>query len=197
MNESMIILIGPVRAGKSVIAEALADRLGLAHVSLDEERWKYYAEIGYDEAEVSRIVKSDGMMALIRYWKPFEAHAVERVLDDHPGSVLDLGAGHSVYEDSELFAQVQRALAPYPNVILLLPSPDLDESVRILNERFAQLLSEEVGQVDPSLLDLNEHFVRNSSNRTLAKMVVYTNGQTPDETCEEILRNLRQQDPQA
>jgi ribosomal-protein-serine acetyltransferase len=35
---------------------------------------------------------------------------------------IDFGAGHSVYEDEELFARVQQALAPYPWVILLLPS---------------------------------------------------------------------------
>ena len=29
----------------------------------------------------------------------------------------------------------QKALAPYPNVVLLLPSPDLDESVRMLRSR--------------------------------------------------------------
>jgi shikimate kinase len=139
--DSTIVLIGHVRAGKTVVGKLLAERLGIPRFSLDDERWKYYAEIGYDESEASRIAKSsDGIISLLSYWKPFEAHAVERVLADHPGSVLDFGAGHSVYTDEELFSRVQRALAPYPNVIMLLPTPDLDESVRILNERFSQLL---------------------------------------------------------
>jgi hypothetical protein len=185
---SSIILIGPIRAGKSVIAELLAARLNMPHISLDDERWKYYAEIGYDEAEASRIAKTDdGVIGILEYWKPFEAHSVERVLADHPGSVIDFGAGHSVYDDAALFARVQKALAPYPNVILLLPSPDLDDSARILNERFTELLASEVGEVDPRLLEVNAQFVRHPSNFALAKMIIYTNNKTPDQTCAEIL----------
>ena len=188
---STIILIGPMSAGKSTVAQLLSERTGLPQYAVDEDRWAYYDEIGYDQERAAEIVHSEeGMIGLLRYWKPFEAHTVERVLEDHSGCVIDFGAGHSVYEDPALFERVQRALAPYPNVILLLPSPDLDESVAILNARFAQLLRDEVGQVDPRLLDVNEQFVRHPSNHTLAKIVVYTNGQTPEDTCAAILARL-------
>ncbi|MFN8417741.1 MAG: shikimate kinase [Anaerolineae bacterium] len=161
---STIILIGPVSAGKSTVAALLADKLHMPHVSIDDVRWGYYAEIGYDNAEASRIANSDeGMLGLLRYWKPFEAYAVERVLPDHPNSVIDFGAGHSFYDDEALFDRVQNALAPYPNVIMLLPSPDLDESARILNDRFRTLLQREVGLVDEGLLDLNATFVKHPS----------------------------------
>lgn len=189
--QTTIILIGPMSAGKSTVAELLAEKLGLPHYALDDDRWEYYKEIGYDEAEASRIAHSDeGMIGLLRYWKPFEAHAVERVLQDHSGAVIDFGAGHTVHEDAALLARVQRALAPFPNVILLLPSPDLDESVAVLNARFSQLLHDEVGHVDAALLEVNAHFVRHPSNTTLAKIVVYTNGKTPQETCAEILQRI-------
>ncbi len=189
--DSTIILIGPICAGKSVIAELLAKELHLSRYSLDDERWKYYHEIGYNEAEASRLAKSDeGMPALLRYWKPFEAHSVERILADHSGSVIDFGAGHSFYEDDALFSRVQAALAPYPYVFLLLPSPDPNESVRVLNERFAQLLAEEMGDVDQRLLDMNEQFIRHPSNYRLAKKIIYTNGKTPAETCAEIVGEL-------
>jgi hypothetical protein len=105
--------------------------------------------------------------------------------------VIDFGAGHSVYEDAALFARVESALAPFPYVILLLPSPDLDESVAILNERFAALLEREVGEVDPALLTLNAHFTKHPSNTRLAKLTVYTEGKTPEETCDEILEKMR------
>jgi len=188
---STIILIGPMCAGKSTIAELLSKKLNLPHYSVDDDRWTYYKEIGYDEAVASQIAKSDqGMVGLLRYWKPFEAHAVERVLADHPDCVIDFGAGHSVYEDETLFARVQRALNPYPNVILLLPSPNLDESAAILNDRFEKLVLKEVGHVDPTLFEVNTQFVKHPSNHKLAKIVVYTNGKTPDETCAEILPKL-------
>ncbi len=178
-------------AGKSTIGALLAAALDLPQFSVDDHRWAYYAEIGYDEAEATRIAKSEaGMVGLLNYWKPFEAHTVERVLQDYPNHVIDFGAGHSVYEDAALFAKVQAAFAPYPHVILLLPSPDLDESTRILNERFSELLQREVGHVDATMLAQNEHFVKHPSNHRLAKWVVYTAGKTPEDTCAEILGRL-------
>lgn len=188
--DSTIILIGPMSAGKSVIGKLLAEKLGLQQYTLDDGRWDYYKEIGYDDAEVERIGKSEGMPGVLRYWKPFEAHAVERALADHSDCVIDFGAGHSVYEDEALFVRVQRALTLYPHVILLLPSPDLDESVQVLNARFGNLLLEEVGEVDERLFAVNEHFIKHPSNHRLAKMTIYTNGKTPEETCAEIVKKL-------
>lgn len=191
--EPPIILIGPMSAGKSTVGPLLAERLDLPYYELDENRWDYYEEIGYDNAEATRIAQSDaGMAGLLQYWKPFEAHAVERAVAEHSNCVIEFGAGHSVYEDPVLFARVQRVLAPLPNIVLLLPSPDLDESTRILNARFRQLLLDEVGTIDPALFDVNEQFVKHPSNYRLAKFVIYTNGKTPTETCADILTQLGQ-----
>jgi shikimate kinase len=189
--QTPIILIGPMSAGKSTIATLLADKLGLPRLELDEIRMGYYKEAGYDDAEASKIGRSEGgMIKLLQYWKPFEAYAVERVLGDHDKCVIDFGAGHSVYEDDRLFARVERAMASHANVILLLPSPDLDKSTEILNMRFGELLLREIGKVDEELFKVNEHFVKHPSNHKLAKIVVYTEGKTPEEACEEILEKL-------
>lgn len=180
--QSAIILIGPINAGKSSIARCLAERLGIPHVELDDLRWGYYSEIGYDQAEAKRRVDADGFWGLYRYWKPFEAHAVERLLADHPTGVLSFGAGHSVYEDDALFERVRRALEPFPNVVLLLPSPDLDESLAILTER---------GGPGPDIQpNINEHFLRHPSNGELARVVIYTQGRTPEQTCDDVLAAL-------
>lgn len=185
MNET-IVLIGPMRAGKSTIGQLIADKLDRPSCSMDELRWEYYEEIGYDAAEAERALKSEqGIWGILRYWKPFEAHAVERILGDYPDHVIDFGAGHSVYEDEALFARVQHLLVPC-NVILLLPCPDLAVSVEVLNAR----LSAEGEQVDGTLLAVNEHFVRHTSNFQLATMVVYTEGKTPGATCEEIVGRI-------
>jgi adenylate kinase family enzyme len=175
-----IILIGPIGAGKSTVAELLARRLDLPNHSLDDLRWDYYAEIGYDKELAERIRRTEGFWGLIHYWKPFEIHAVERMLEQFSDGVLDFGAGHSVYEDEALLNRAKLALAPRPNIVLLLPSPDLDESIRILNEREEENLTDAVRVI-------NEHFVRHRSNFELATFIVYTKDQTPEETCEEIL----------
>ncbi|MCL4266801.1 MAG: shikimate kinase [Anaerolineae bacterium] len=177
-------------AGKSTIAQCLAGQLNMPRYELDEMRWNYYAEIGYDPATLAPIAQAEGMVGVARYWKPFEVYAVERVLADAPQAIVDFGAGHSVYEDATLLSRVQRALAPYPNVILLLPSPDLGESVTLLNARLVTLLEKEVGTVDPAVLAMNEHFVKHPSNHQLAKHVVFTKDKIPEETCAEIVQLL-------
>ena len=96
-----VVLIGPIAAGKSTIGKLLSAALGLPHCSIDDVRFGYYSEIGYDDPLAKRLYESEGFWDLHRYWKPFEAHAVERVLEDHPNSVIDLGAGHSVYLEIE------------------------------------------------------------------------------------------------
>ena len=176
---SDIILIGPQGAGKSTIGALLSEQLGLPQCSMDEHRWDYYKEIGYDDQIAQHKRETDGAWGIIRYWKPFEAHAVERLLSEHQNCVIDFGAGHSVYEDALLFERVKVALASYTNVILLLPSSDLDETLHILNERNKNLPDD--------IRNTNEHFVRHRSNYELAKFTVYTKGKTPEETRDEIL----------
>jgi shikimate kinase len=171
-----IILIGPSGAGKSTIGKLLARALGLPQCPMDDLRWAYYQEIGFDEDKEREIREKQGLEEVLRYWKPFEVHAVERLLAEHRDCVIDFGAGHSVHEDEALFARVHKALRPYPNVVLLLPSPNLEESVRVLDRRRPDL--------PPGV---NEHFVRHHSNRDLAKIVIYTEGQKPKETRDSIL----------
>lgn len=179
---SDIILIGPARTGKTTAGRLLAERLAVPAVTLDDLRWRYYEEIGYDPALARKIRQTGGFVALVFYWKLFDAHAVERVLEEHAHCVFNFGAGHTVNENRDLFARVRAALAPYPNVVLLLPSPDAEESIRILDERTADLTGA-YGQG----FNWNEYFVRHPANYELAKHIVYTKGQTPSETAAEIL----------
>lgn len=181
--KSDIILIGPISAGKSTIGSLLASKLSLFQCSMDERRWDSYKEIGYDEELAKYKRQTEGFWGIYQYWKPFEAYAVERLLSEHQQCVIDFGAGHSVYEDAVLFQRVKQALSPYPNVVLLIPSPNVDESVKILNER-----NEYVPNGKPNI---NEHFVRHHSNYQLAKFTVYTKDKTPKETCDDILKLLQ------
>lgn len=150
---------------------------------MDEWRCGYYKEIDYDEERAQQIKEKEGFLGLYTYWKPFEAYAVERLLSEHSNCVIDFGGGHSVYEDDKLFNRVKGILEPYKNIVLILPSPDLEESIQILNERNGGIVSNGV--------DFNEHFVKHPSNQALAKFVVYTQGKSPEETQDEILSNCK------
>lgn len=189
-SDLKIVLIGPMSAGKSTVAELLAEKLDLQRLEMDELRWDIYPEAGYDEQIAREVYSEGGTLGVLKYSKPFEAYAVVSVVSREEGFVLDLGAGHSVYENEELFTQVQRALDPLPHVFLLLPSADLDRSIQVLNSRFAELLMSETGEIDDRLLALNEHYVRHPSNFRLAKKVFYTDGKSAEETCNEIVEYI-------
>lgn len=185
---STTILIGPLGAGKTTVGRLLAEKLNLPFCSVDNVRLAYYQKAGYDKTLASQIAASEqGIQGVLRYSKPFEARMVEKVLADHHG-IIDFGASNSVYDDKDLFARIENALAPYPNVILLLPSPDMDESVEILKKRLTRMLTEAGKEFTDELFELNEYFVKHPSNHQLAKLVIYTKDKTPEEICDELVQ---------
>jgi shikimate kinase len=177
---SDIILIGPVRAGKTTLGRLLSEKLGWPQVSLDDVRWNYYREIGYDDTLAQTFRQQGGFLALVLYWQQFDAHAIERVLSEHSGCVFDFGAGAGASESLESLARVQKVLAPYPNVFLLLPSANREESLQILKARDDQ---------PPADLrfDFNRRFLERGIYHRLAKHTVLTKGKLPEETRDEIL----------
>jgi shikimate kinase len=181
--KSEIILIGPIRSGKTTIAELLYANTLLPHRSMDLLRWKYFEEIGYNRHVANEKFHKEGFWELYRYWKPFEAHAVKRILEDFKECIFDFGGSQTVHEDDRLFKQVRESLEPYPHVILLMPTPDQEESIKILHARNHYAPEDQWA--------VNELFVRHHSNYELAKHIVYTEGKTPEDTSAEVLQWVR------
>ena len=184
--KTTIILIGPLGAGKTTVGNLIAKKLGVPYCAVDTVRPAYYRKAGYDETAAA---SGKGVRDVMRYSKPFEARMVEMVLAEHHG-VIDFGASNSAYDDPILLDQVEKALAPYPHVILLLPSPDADESAEILKHRLIRMLTEAGKEFTDELFELNDYFIRHPSNRRLAKQVIYTKDKTPEEICNEILKSM-------
>jgi shikimate kinase len=183
-----VVLIGPMAAGKSSVAWRLSERTGQRNVPLDQVRWFYFFRAGFDLIEQERRVKEHGSPARLAYWKPFETYAVERVLADFPDAIIDFGAGYTVQDEEGLFARIQAALAPVPHVILLLPSPDLDESLAILTERLPQGMQPEDRE---EMVCDNRHFLMSPCNAFLAKATVYTGRRPVEEVSEEVLTLIK------
>ena len=182
-----IILIGPVGAGKSTIAQLLSKVLKIPNVDLDLIAEKYYHENGFGSDEFSKVNHEFDFLTAYRQWWPSLAYAVERVVDEHQNCVISLGAGHSHYEDKNLFNRVQKAIMPFTNVVLLLPSPNLDLSVQILRERS---LSQRGIHWKPSGYDFFEHWIKDECNHELSTLTVFTEGKSPKQTCDEIMQRV-------
>jgi shikimate kinase len=182
MTMEPIILIGPINAGKSTVAELLAERLSMPLYSLDAEAQQYAVPLGYD-IEQYNSMKEENLVAAYEYRRGFYDDLVMQFLKAHDQGILDFGAGHPVVSDPRKQQRINDALKPYQNIFLLMPMPDVQESLAILRQRNA---------VTPGQTDLNELYFKNG-NKTfweIAKHVVYTEGKTPAQTCEEIVKQL-------
>ena len=173
-----IILIGPVEVGKTSVARSLAGLLQMPMVTMDDVRVGYYKELGYDPEAAQELYDRDGAASLWCYWKAFDPYSVERILQDYPGHIIDMGGGSTVHEHDDQLERVKQALAPYRNVVLLLPYPDREASLKFLDRR--------TGWGD-SGRNINRNILDHRSNYELATITVYTAGKTPDEIAVEIL----------
>jgi hypothetical protein len=182
-----LVLLGPSGSGKSTLAPLLAEVLQIPWLDLDELRTDYYSELGYDNEHSEKLRQDSGLNAMLAYWKPFEIHSVERTVRDYPsGHILAFGAGQSVYDDPDFFRRAQQALAPHL-VVLLLPSPDVEESIPLLTERVRQAVPDMPADLIDTLDDMNRHFLEHPANAALADHTIYTKGRSPEETRDEIL----------
>lgn len=175
------ILIGAQSVGKTTVAKLLSNKLGVPQVSMDNVRWKYYEEKGWSQQQDKKIDAKEGFVGVFRHWKQFDVHAVERILQEHKHCVIDFGAGHSVFDNAEDFKRVSEILAPYENIVHLLPSADRQESIAILSERRKQTING---------IELVEFLISHPSYDELANHVVYSEGRTADESRDAVLERL-------
>ena len=90
-----IILLGPAAVGKTTTAKLLSGKLGKPVISMDDLRFDYYKEIGYDNDHMKNLLEKAGIMAIYQYGKIFDAYSIERILEDHQDCIFDFGGGNN------------------------------------------------------------------------------------------------------
>lgn len=182
-----VVLVGPLAAGKSTLGALVAERTGRPFIDIDEISWDYGREVGWDLKRLLERDEAVGWLASEREWEPARAHAVERVLADHPGAVIALGAGYTSFHDPQYSARVRAALAQIPHVIHLLPSVDPERSVAILRARAIESRGRD-WIIDGH--DFIAGWVADPLADEVATATVFTDGMSSAESADQILRLL-------
>lgn len=172
ISSHSIIMIGPMGTGKSTISNKLSNSLHMPKVSLDNsQQLKFF----YDQKEK------------FENFKDFEFYLTSSVLTNiQEPSIIDFGAGHSVYENPLMFYEMQKLVKKFNNVILMIPSKDKNESLQILNERVRKRNK----SVSEETLNDNKHFIFNDSNYKLATIVEYTKDKTIDDISNDLIKKI-------
>ncbi len=173
-----IILLGPIAVGKTTTAKLLSKKLNKPFVSIDDLRFDYYKEIGYDHDHMVQIHEKAGIFGVFQYGKIFDSHSIERILEDHSDCVFDFGGGNIVSSFSFDSERIIKALAPYKNIVLMLPCDDKEESLEFIFNR------RDVKESDKEFI---RYLVFNHANEKIANHTVYVKGKTPEEVCNEII----------
>lgn len=171
--EKTIILIGPSGAGKSSVAEELQKMTGMPRLSLDG---------------VANRARREGFTRNFRSADEFNNYMIrtlvqKAMIEGRPG-IVDFGAGHSVYDDENIFRGIKEILSDFKNIVLLLPTPDIESSLEIMAKRSTGDYS------------TNEKFLRSHCNKDLATMTIYENGRTPKQIAESIIRTINDRNMQ-
>lgn len=172
-----IILMGPIGAGKSTLAELLAKELGQPRCCYDDVKSAYRRKIGFDPKMARSINDQQGLYAMLSYMNEFKSQILEPIINDHPGHVIDLGGGAQCFDEPHQIERAQKAFASISEIFLLLPSKDLATNIASL----------------PGLKEnqpINAYLIMHPTNQLFAKKTVYTFGKKPEETMRDIISLL-------
>lgn len=176
-----IVFIGPMAAGKSTTARALAARLDLPLVPLDAIRWYYHLQDGFSFVEEAEEMD---FPTKVKGWEPYSIRAVEKALAEFPEAIHDFGAGHAHYGDPERVERLVAALAPIEHVVLVLPHADLDRTAALCDARDRDRLGAEH---HPSRDVMNRTFIHSPVFRRVATHAVFVEGRSVDAVVDELV----------
>jgi len=174
MNKTFV-LTGPIGVGKSTLAGLLGNELGLPVCTYDEIKNKYRYKIGLSREKALEINKNEGAYAMIQYMNEYKSQILEPIIRDYSNHIIDLGAGAHSFDEPHQIERVRDAFKLVDEVVLLMPSDDLEVNIRSLpgfKENW----------------EVNTYLIMHPTNKLFATKTVYTHEKTP----EEVLRDTKQ-----
>ena len=178
----VVILIGPIGAGKTTIGRIVAEKLGVNFYSLDEEEKSYTLSHGYSDDYYETLRREQGLIAADKYRRSFFVEAIKSFLAAHDQGILELGGGHPIALNSTEQETIKKLLEPYKKVIFLMPTENIEEALDILKKR---------NQLTEPAEDLNTIYFKDKTFWEIAKYIVYTKGRTVHETAKEVLEYIK------
>ncbi len=172
-----IILMGPVGVGKSTQAELLSKELGRPRCSYDEVKAGYLKELGFNRKSALAIEEEQGEYAMFCHMNDFRYQVLRKVIDEHPGHIIDLGGGIHCYNESHQVDSTKELFDPIDEIFYLLPSDDLATNINTLpgfKEGYA----------------INTYIMMHPTNALFVKKMIYTLGKTPEEITREIITQI-------
>lgn len=173
MND-LIIFTGPIGVGKSTQAQLLGKALGRPVCVYDEVKHTYRSRLGLSKEKADAIQAQQGTYAMLQYMNEYKSKMLEPMIKDHPGHIIDLGAGAHCFDEIHQVERAQRAFSTAKDILLLLPSADLETNINALpgiKENY----------------EINTFLMMHPTNKLFATKTVYTLNKTPAEVHHDIL----------
>jgi len=174
---NIIILTEPIGVGKSTLARLLAEELGQPLCVYDEVKDNYRYKAGLSREKAHAIHAEHGVYAMLEYMNEFKSQILGPIIEDHPGHIIDLGAGAHSFDEPHQVERTRRAFASATEVLLLLPSDDLATNINSLpgiKENY----------------EINTFLMMHPMNELFATKTVYTLNKTPEEILQEVMEQL-------
>jgi len=170
--------MGPIGVGKTTQGKLLAKELEMPLCSYDDVKGKYWKELGVNQETVNSIEKEHGVYAMISYMNEFKSKTVKAIIEDHPSHIIDLGGGAQTFDEPHQIERTRVVFEPIPNIFLLLPSTDVETSIKSL----------------PGIKEdfpINAYLIIHPTNDLFSKKTIYTLGKTPEEITHEIISQIK------
>jgi len=170
----IVVLLGYMASGKSVVGKKLANTLNYDFIDLDS-----YIETK-ESVSISELFQTKGEI----YFRKIETLTLKEILNSNKNLVLSLGGGTPCYADNMDLINQSISESFY------LKTSINSLALRLVNEAALRPLIAHIHDLDALKEFVGKHLFERSSYYTKAKKMVITDEKSPEEIVEKIILEL-------